>query len=174
MKILFISDIHGVITNLNVIRNHKFDKLVLLGDLYSSDVHTGMNNDNNEVDRLINEYNDKILCVKGNCDYLADYQRLEVAVSNDYLKITDEGLDIYCTHGDGYNYHKLSFLGTGGVIIYGHEHCPYIEKVNDVVHICVGSISKPRYGSKASYCIYENKEFIIYSVDGEIIDFINI
>ena len=38
MKILFISDIHGIATNLNVIekkiKNEKIDKLVCLGDLY--------------------------------------------------------------------------------------------------------------------------------------------
>ena len=38
MKIMFISDIHGIATNLNVIekkiKNEKIDKLVCLGDLY--------------------------------------------------------------------------------------------------------------------------------------------
>ena len=38
MKILFISDIHGIIDNLSLIENkmeeHKIDKLVCLGDMY--------------------------------------------------------------------------------------------------------------------------------------------
>ena len=41
---------------------------------------------------------------------------------------------------------------------------------DDNVYICVGSISLPRGESSSSYMIYDNKKFTIYSIDGEVIE----
>ena len=43
-------------------------------------------------------------------------------------------------------------------------------KKDNMVYICVGSISLPRENSNASYMIYENKKFTLYDVNNEIID----
>lgn len=169
MKILFISDIHGSANNLSVINNFSFDTLVILGDIYDN-----FSKDNDKVKNFILNNKDKIICVKGNCDSDYDFVNLNLPVNNDYIKIADDDLHIFCTHGHRYNYHNLSYLGLPSVLIYGHEHIPYIKRFNDMIYICVGSISKPRKGSKASFCIYDNKTFTIYAVDGEIIEKITI
>ncbi|MBE6148458.1 MAG: phosphodiesterase [Firmicutes bacterium] len=174
MKLMFISDIHGIKTNLNILNNYQCDKIIFLGDLYDNGYFNNPEVDDEAVKQFILSNRDKIVCVKGNCDSEYDYKKLNIPVVSDYLKLEDNNLNIYCTHGHRYNFHNLSYLGTEGVIIYGHEHVPYIEKVNDIIYICVGSISRPRFGSEASFCIYENHTFTIYSVSGEIIDSITI
>lgn len=174
MRILFISDIHGVKTNLDVIKNYEYDTLVILGDLYHNGYEDSNEFDNAYIKDFIMNNRSKIICTKGNCDNSYDFIDLNLPVNDDYIKITDDGLNIYCSHGHRYNYRNLSYLGTAGVIIYGHEHVPSINNFNDVTYICVGSISKPRYGSLPSFCIYEDKKFTIYAVTGKVIDSIAI
>lgn len=174
MKILFISDIHGYTQNLKLLEKCEYDHLVFLGDLF----YCGYENEdifnNKAVEDFLNANRDKIICIKGNCDSEYDYIKLNMPFSESYVKITDGCLDIYCTHGHLYNYRNLSYLGSPGVIIYGHEHVPYIKRFNDTTYICVGSISRPRYGSAASYCLYEKRTFTLYSVHGEILDKVTI
>lgn len=170
MKILFISDIHGEYANLDVIDKFDFNKLIFLGDLYNH----GNEITDNTFNDFCNKYRDKLICVKGNCDSDNDYKKLNIPLVGDYFTIKDGNINIVCTHGHLYNYHKLSHFDSSSVLIYGHEHIPYIEVENDIVYICVGSISKPRYGSKAGFCIYENHKFTLYSITGEIIDVISI
>jgi len=54
-----------------------------------------------------------------------------------------------------------------GILVYGHEHYPFIEKKNDMTFINVGSISEPRRESEASYGIYFDKTFTIYGISGK-------
>jgi len=175
MRIMFISDIHGIRTNLDIIKKYDFDTLVILGDLY----HNGFPHEDHEIDNasvkdFIMKNKEKIVCLKGNCDHSYDYVDLGLPVNDDYIKIVDKNITMYCSHGHKYNYRNFSFLDTKGVVIYGHEHVPYIEKVDGTIYICVGSISRPREGSKASFCRYESGEFTLYSVEGQIINSITI
>lgn len=170
MKILFISDIHGIPDYLDVIDQYKYDELIVLGDLFSYGNESSNIVGNAEVQKFLKNHYNKILCVKGNCDSGYDYRQINLPVNNDFLHLKIDNLNIYCTHGHLYNYHNLSFGEKSGILIYGHEHVPYIESFNDMTYICVGSISKPRYASKPSFCIYEDRIFTIYSIDGEIID----
>ena len=174
MKILFISDIHGIKTNLNVIESLNYDVLVFLGDLYSLGYNQSDEVDNDSVKKFIVNNRNKLICMKGNCDQSNDYINTNIPVNDDYIKFRQDGLNIYCTHGHRYNYHKLSSFDEPGVLIYGHEHVPYIEKFNNMIYICVGSLSKPRFGSKSSYCIYENRTFTIFAVSGEVLNMITI
>ncbi|MEG1009440.1 MAG: metallophosphoesterase, partial [Clostridia bacterium] len=74
MKILFFSDIHGISDNLSYIKqideNEKFDKIVVLGDLY----YPGPIFDNSkqikskEVKDFLMGYQERLICMKGNCD----------------------------------------------------------------------------------------------------------
>lgn len=160
MKVLFISDIHGNYDNLDILEKFEFDKLIVLGDVFSY-----YNNDAN--DKIINTLKKypNVLWIKGNCDYDSMYEKYNISYINDYLFLKIDDINIYCTHGNRYNFSRGFFFEENGVIIYGHEHIPYIEKSNGNVYICVGSISNPRFGSKPSFCFYENKTFTLYSND---------
>lgn len=70
MKIMFISDIHGIVTNLdkikNIFDNGNFDKLVVLGDLYYGGFNTfdRMESNNKIVRDFLNSYKDIIICMR--------------------------------------------------------------------------------------------------------------
>lgn len=166
MKILIISDIHGNINNLNIIDNISFDKLICLGDIYSY----GYTLEGQEKDKLVEEklfkYIDKLICLRGNCDY----QNKPLFLDNDLYDLFIDSHKFYFTHGDRYSYTKGNKVLNNSILIYGHEHVPYIKKENNNVYICIGSIGKPRYGSSASYAIYEDSVLTIYSIDGNMID----
>lgn len=178
MKILFISDIHGITTNLDKIRNiynnGHFDKLVVLGDLY----YAGFNvnsyldyYDNNRVKDFLCEYSDNMICIRGNCDSDVDVKASDFPINEGISLINVDGVDIFLTHGNKYNPDNFS---RSGVLIYGHYHVPEIKQDSDMIYVCVGSVSLPRSGSLASYGVYEDKKITLYTIDGEVIDSINL
>ena len=175
MKILFISDIHGITTNLNYINEldskEHFNKIVVLGDLYYSGPSYRETFEINpiKVKDFLTNFSDRIICMRGNCDSDVDIKVTDFPICNDLALITVDDLDIYLTHGNKYNINNGKF-NKDAILVYGHEHVPYIEKTDNAIYICVGSISLPRYNSKPSYMIYEDKQFIIYSVDGDVIN----
>ncbi|MDD3392216.1 MAG: phosphodiesterase [Bacilli bacterium] len=171
MKLLFFSDIHGIPTNLNiiekVINNYHFNQIVVLGDLY----YSGPNYDgkeevaSKEVKDFLNKYKDKLLVIKGNCDADVDLKASDFPIC-DLALINDNGNHIYCTHGHKYSYQKKEKFNYKGILVYGHEHTPYIKKEENMIYICVGSISLPRNMSKPTYMIYQDGYFIIYDING--------
>jgi hypothetical protein len=180
MKILFISDIHGITTNLDKIKNiydsKNFDKLVVLGDLYYGGFNTfNLDESNNKIVRnFFAEYSDKIICMRGNCDSDIDVSSSEFPICSDVSLINVDGIDIYLSHGDRYNVDMRDKFRRKGVLVYGHYHIPYIKKIDDMVFVCVGSVSLPRNGSGFSYGVYEDRKIILYTIDGDIIESVNL
>lgn len=180
MKVLFISDIHGITNNLEYIKKldgkENFDKVVVLGDLY----YAGPTYDNKfEVNSLkvkdfLMNFKDKLICMRGNCDSDVDVKSSDFPICSNLSLLYVDGLDIYLSHGDEYGKYKSRKFDRKGVLVYGHEHIPYIEEIDDMVYICVGSVSLPRGGSSPSYMIYENNKFTIYDIDGEIVDSVGV
>ena len=174
MKIIFLSDIHGIYNNLNiidrVIQDKKIDKVVVLGDLYYfGDNYSNSLINNLEVKNFLIKYRDKLICMKGNCDSNLVVKLSEFPIHSDISKINVDDLVIYITHGNQYSLKRGSKFAINGILVYGHEHIPYIETREDMVYINVGSISLPRKGLP-TYMIYENRKFIIYDINGNIVD----
>lgn len=180
MKLLFISDIHGIPKNLTkidqIIKEEKVDKLVVLGDLYYAGPSFSNQEevDINAVKAFLMQYQETILCLRGNCDSDVDVKTTDFPICDDLSLIHTDNLDIYCTHGNHYNMDKNSKFNRKAILVYGHEHYPYIKRKYDMVYINTGSISLPRNGSEPSYLIYENKRFTLYTITGEVIDVIEI
>lgn len=176
MKILFISDIHGIDNNLKriekIIEKEIIDKLVVLGDLYYAGptYNQKYKVNSKNVKEILTKYRDKIICLKGNCDSLVDVKSSDFPICDNLALICVDGLDIYLTHGNEYSFDKNRKFNRKGMLVYGHEHIPYIKKNNDMIYINVGSISLPRDGNKPTYMIYNNKKFTIYDIDGNVID----
>lgn len=177
MKIIFFSDIHGIKTNLeklkNIIENEKPNKIVVLGDLYYNDFDKSNDFDNKYVFDFLVSYQDKLIVTKGNCDFELDIKKSYFPICNLGLINVDD-VDIYITHGNEYSYDKNRKFNRKGILVYGHEHIPYIRKKDNMIYICVGSISLPRNDIGATYMIYENKRFIIYDIAGNIINEYNL
>lgn len=168
MKILFISDIHGKLDNLKYIeeleRCNNFDRIVVLGDLCSYSSYQ----DSIDVIEFLNKYLNKLIIIRGNCD--SDFiMKLINTSTPDSIELNVDNLKLYLTHGHLYNYSK-NYKYHNGILIYGHEHIPYIKKKDDMIYICVGSISLPRGNSRPSYLIYENNKFTLYDINKNIIE----
>ena len=74
MRIMFISDIHGIKTNLDLIKRRYEElsctKLVVLGDLYYIGPRNIMNDgyDINYVKDFLMDFKDNLICIRGNCE----------------------------------------------------------------------------------------------------------
>lgn len=164
MKLLIISDIHGNYDNLNsIINNETFDKLVILGDLLS---YYGYENKDNILN-LLEEYKDKLILIKGNCDYNINYELYNL-YPYDIITLPINNNLVTFTHGNKY---KKGFLpdNHGNIIITGHTHIPSITEENNIVYANPGSITSPRGMSDKSYIIFDDNKIILKKIDGTII-----
>ena len=164
MKILFISDIHGITDNLKIIekklKEEDIDKLVCLGDLYyTGPSYEGKSKINSkDVFEFLTKYSDILICMMGNCDSNVDIKASDFPISSGVSLINTDGLDIYITHGNEYR----------------HEHIPYIKKNENMIYVNVGSISLPKDNNNPTYAIYENKNITIYDIYENIVDSIDL
>lgn len=174
MKLLIASDIHGDIESaevlIKVFNEEKCDKILLLGDV----LYHGPRNDlpgryaPKEVIALLNNYKDKILAVRGNCDTEVDQMVLEFPILADYAILSLDGLTVYATHGHNFNTKTPPPMAEGDVLLHGHTHVIRAEKFGkNNTYINPGSITLPKENCPRSYVIYEGRKFSFYNVSGE-------
>lgn len=168
MKVMFLSDIHGIKTNIEKVKEEflkrKCDKLVVLGDLFYIGPRNQMNKDYDieEVLKFLNSMKDKIICIEGNCDSKVDHMVCEFPIVKELSLLSVNEKNMYLTHGDFYN--KENWNKENTILIYGHFHIPFIEEVGTNLYINPGSISLPKNGNNASYMIFEENKFTIYDI----------
>ena len=177
MKLLIASDIHGDIESAEILvkafKESKCDKILLLGDIL---YHGPRNNlpgrySPKEVIDLLNEYKDKIISVRGNCDTEVDQMVLKFPILADYSVIYLDGLTMYATHGHNYNETTPPPLAEGDLLLHGHTHVIRCEKFgNGNTYLNPGSITLPKENCPRSYMIYENRTFAVYDHDSKLVD----
>ena len=180
MKFLIASDIHGSAYYteklLEIYKKEKADRLILLGDvLYHgprNDLPLGHNP--KEVARLLNEYKDEIICVRGNCEAEVDQLMLQFPVLADYAILFVEGKELFLTHGHHYNPDNPPPFPKGSILINGHTHVSAIEEKENFIYLNPGSVSIPKGNGINSYMIYDSKTFTLKSLDGDILNHIEI
>ena len=176
MKLIIASDIHGDIESAKIIidafKKNECDKILLLGDI----LYHGPRNDlpgryaPKEVIALLNEYSDKILSVRGNCDTEVDQMVLNFPVLADYAILALDGLNLYATHGHNYNTKTPPPLAKGDILLHGHTHVIRAEKFGDEnTYINPGSITLPKENCPRSYIVYEKRKFNFYDVEGNLV-----
>ena len=169
MKYMILSDIHGCETTLKQVleafREKNCDYLLLLGDILyygpRNCIPEGCNAQG--VATLLNQINDKVMAIRGNCDAEVDQMLLDFPCMSDYAWVMDEGNRLFLTHGHIYNEEHLP-KGKIDFFFYGHTHLWKLEKQGETVICNVGSITFPKGGNLPTYAIYEKGEIRIYSL----------
>ena len=173
MKLMFISDIHGIKTNLSKVKERfeelHCDKLVVLGDLYYIGPRNKMieGYDIKEVQEFLESMKDNLICVRGNCDSEVDMMVSNFPIVNELSVIMTENNDLYITHGHIYN--ESNWMKKHSILIYGHLHIPFIKKIETNYYLNPGSISLPKEGYLPSYMIYDENKVKIYDIEDNII-----
>ena len=178
MKYLISSDLHGSYYYAKKLKEaferEGADKLIILGDIYNHGPRNPLPQEYSpgQVASLLNDLNDKLIVIKGNCDSAVD-----TMISNfDFLEsmvITSNDKTVFLTHGHVYNKNS-SPLTKFDAVVYGHLHTGFIEKNEDGVFVNVGSVSLPKNNTPNSYLIIENNRLTLKKIDGEIISEISL
>ena len=171
MKILFLSDIHGVPSTLEAAlaaaQTLQPDKIVLLGDLLYHGPRNGVPNfyDPVKVAKILNGIKDRLVAVRGNCDAEVDQMMFEFPMMSDYA-VLDAGTEtFFLTHGHLFNEYQLPPIGMGTVLAHGHTHVPELKKLECGITIFnPGSISLPKGGSSRSYGFFDGEELKHYVI----------
>ena len=162
MKLLFLSDIHGVPSTLEAALAKGaalgYDKIVLLGDLLYHGPRNGVPNfyDPVKVAQILNGLKDRIIAVRGNCDAEVDQMMFEFPMMADYAVVEAGKETFFCTHGHLWNEYKLPPLGMGTVLAHGHTHVPENKTLACGITIFKpGSVSLPKGGSARSFGYFD-------------------
>ena len=173
MKLLIASDIHGDYESAEIVINkfneEKCDKILLLGDI----LYHGPRNDlpatyaPKKVIALLNEYKDKILTVRGNCDTEVDQMVLEFPILADYALLSLDGLTVFATHGHHHNTATPPALTEGDILLHGHTHVLKCEEFgNKNYYLNPGSVALPKENNPRTYMIYEDRIFTVKDIAG--------
>jgi len=169
MKYLVASDLHGSIHYTNILINRFNDenaqKLILLGDLYYHGPRNALPLDYNTMEcaMLLNEYKDKIIAVRGNCDAEVD-QMISDFRFMPYYEADTNGKKIFFSHGHLYNQNNHPETDFD-ILMYGHEHTGYIKTDNNKTYINTGSVSLPKNNTPHSYVLIDGNCIILKELD---------
>ncbi len=161
-KLMVISDIHGSIGQLkkaiDIFDKGGYTSLVILGDLYYHGPRNPLPEKYSPKERyeLLNQYKDKIYCVKGNCDSEVDQMVSEFKL-NDSLSLSFNDITIYCDHGHKYGPDNPP-KGLYNVYLFGHYHVIHHRLHKGMYLLSPGSISLPKDDNYAYLSICENGE----------------
>ena len=178
MKFLIASDLHGsfyyakkLIERFN---DEGADKLVLLGDIYNHGPRNPLPSEYSpmQVAEVLNAVKDKLIVIKGNCDSAVDTMISEFSFIEDAV-IVSGGKSVFLTHGHVYNKNAMP-KSLFDAIIYGHFHTCFIERLGNMIVANAGSLSLPKGGTPNSYMTLEENKLALKTIDGTIIDTIEI
>lgn len=171
MRLLFISDIHGVPSTLEaalkVGETLGYDKLVLLGDLLYHGPRNGVPEfyDPVKVAKILNRLKDKIVAVRGNCDAEVDQMMVEFPIMEDYRVLEAGKEKFFLTHGHLFNENRLPPLGMGTVLVHGHTHIPELKEIVPGLRLFnPGSVSLPKGGSSRSFGYFDGTQLKHYTI----------
>jgi hypothetical protein len=162
MKIFFASDIHGspacLTMALTAFTRERAELMVLLGDL----LYHGPRNplpadyDPAKTAAMLNEYQDRIVAVRGNCDSEVDQTLLEFPIMADHSTVMVGTTRLFLTHGHLFTPASPPPLPAGSVFVSGHTHVPMAEMRDNVLCANPGSTTLPKEMQAAGYGIFEN------------------
>ena len=180
MKLFFISDIHGSVYYLNQAMERylieEADYIVILGDILYHGARNPLPKEYNPkgVIEILNNYSDRIIAVRGNCDSEVDQMTLSFPIMSAYSNILCNKVRLFLTHGHIYNEDNMVDLKEGSALIYGHTHILRAEKKDNLYFLNPGSITLPKENNPHTYGLIEDCSFKIKDLDGNVIKEIDI
>lgn len=172
MKIMFISDIHGMASTLTKALKHadehQCDRLVILGDILYHGPRNGVPDLYNptEVVELLNARKDQIIAVRGNCDAEVDQMLLNFPIMSDYSELICGSSHFFLTHGHLWNESHQPDLPAGCILAHGHTHIAEIKKADSGLTVFnPGSISLPKNTVVKSFGWLENNNLSIRALE---------
>lgn len=177
MKLLIASDLHGdaecTARLLDTFHKERCEKMLLLGDL----LYHGPRNDlprgyaPKKVIEMLNEYKDRIIAVRGNCDTEVDQMVLKFPILADYAYLMLDGICAIAHHGHHFDNANPPPMNTGELLICGHTHVQRISEMdNGCTYLNPGSVSIPKEGNPPTYIIYSDGRFEIKTFDGNVLN----
>jgi len=163
MKWIIASDIHGCSSSvkrlIEIFEEEKADRFLFLGDILYHGPRNSLPGeyDTQKVISMLNEYADKIICVRGNCDAEVDQMVLSFPLTAEYMQLPIEGKVFFATHGHHFGPDNLPPIGSCDYLLCGHTHIPSCQEVGDITYINPGSISIPKGGSEKSFMVLDGK-----------------
>lgn len=173
MKALIASDIHGSAFYarelVRAIEREQPDRICLLGDL----LYHGPRNDlpreyaPKEVIALLNDYAERIIAVRGNCEAEVDQMVLSFPCMADYAQLFDgsTGVTLFLTHGHALDPDNPPALPPKTAFCFGHTHIKRLERAGDLVVCNPGSLSLPK-DETHSFALYEDGLLAVRTIDG--------
>ena len=172
MKIIIASDIHGSAhwckKLLAAALYQNADQIVLLGDLLYHGPRNPLPDGYNpmQVAQMLTDVQDKLICVRGNCDSEVDQMVLPFPMMADYALLHIDGQNFYLTHGHLHGEHNPPPLQKGAYFFNGHTHTPRkVELANGATYCNCGSVSLPKDGTPHSYVVYEKGVLTWYDLE---------
>jgi len=171
MKLLFAADIHGSLAGtrhmLAAFDASGADWLILLGDLLYHGPRNPLPEEYQpaEVATLLNNYADRIIAVRGNCDSEVDQMLLNFPITAPWQQVLLERARLFLTHGHLYHPAARPPMRQGDVLVYGHTHIPQAEVVEGIICFNPGSVSLPKGGFAPSYGVLESGTLRVVSLE---------
>ena len=186
MRYLVLSDIHGgseeLKQALRFFQIFNCDFLILLGDLLNHGPRNKLpaSYDPMNVGNLLNQFKEKIISIRGNCDSEVDGMVFDFPCNAAYgylVVSTSRGIKkIFLTHG---HLHKIETkeqisklgLNEGDIVLSGHTHVSGIFfKESGVININPGSISIPKGGTQKGFALISENAIELYNLDGNLLN----
>lgn len=150
MRIAIIGDTHGRVTGIkNVLAQNLPDHLIHTGDYYA------------DAKRIAIPLKLPYDAVTGNCDAKKGQP--------DELLLDLAGKRIYVVHGHQYgvkrDLNSIYYRGQemrADIVIFGHTHVPFCEKVGEIWLMNPGSTSRPRISKSGSFiCLTADEQTMV-------------
>ena len=184
MRYLVLSDIHGgseeLKQALRFFQIFNCDFLILLGDLLNHGPRNKLpaSYDPMNVGNLLNQFKEKIISIRGNCDSEVDGMVFDFPCNAAYgylvVSTSKRIKKIFLTHG---HLHKIETkeqisklgLNEGDIVLSGHTHVSGIFfKESGVININPGSISIPKGGTQKGFALISENAIELYNLDGNL------